>query len=73
MNQCTQEVRIANWRTIIEQCQARPERRSAKPWLEDNGIYRHRNDQSGDSLTSMPCFSRRRCKRSRSAKAWSRS
>ena len=33
MDKTTHEVRIANWRSIIEQCQARPEGQSAKQWL----------------------------------------
>lgn len=38
MDKTTHEVRIANWRSIIEQCHARPEGQSAKQWLADNGI-----------------------------------
>ena len=38
MNKTTHEIRIANWRSIIEQCQARPDGQSAKQWLADNGI-----------------------------------
>ena len=38
MDKITHEVRIANWRSIIEQCHARPEGQSAKQWLADNGI-----------------------------------
>ena len=38
MDKTTHEIRIANWRSIIEQCQARPEGQSAKQWLADNGI-----------------------------------
>lgn len=38
MDKTTHEVRIANWRSIIKQCQARPEGQSAKQWLADNGI-----------------------------------
>ena len=38
MDQTTHEVRIANWKSIIEQCQSRPEGQSAKQWLADNGI-----------------------------------
>ena len=38
MDKTTHEIRIANWRSIIEQCQARPEGQSAKQWLSDNGI-----------------------------------
>ena len=38
MDKTTHEIRIANWRFIIEQCQARPAGQSAKQWLADNGI-----------------------------------
>ena len=38
MDKTTHEVRIANWKSIIEQCQARPERQSARQWLANNGI-----------------------------------
>ena len=38
MDKTTHEIRIANWRSIIEQCQARPEGQSAKQWLSDHGI-----------------------------------
>ena len=38
MDKTTHEIRIANWRSIIEQCQTRPEGQSAKQWLADNGI-----------------------------------
>ena len=38
MDKTTHEIRIANWRSIIEQCHARPESQSAKQWLSDNGI-----------------------------------
>ena len=38
MDKITHEIRISNWRSIIEQCQARPEGQSAKQWLADNGI-----------------------------------
>ena len=38
MDKTTHEIRIANWRSIIEQCHARPEGQSARQWLSDNGI-----------------------------------
>ena len=38
MDKTTHEIRISNWRSIIEQCQARPEGQSARQWLADNGI-----------------------------------
>ena len=38
MDQTTHEMRLANWKSIIEQCQSRPEGMSAKQWLRDNEI-----------------------------------
>lgn len=38
MDQTTHEVRLANWKSIIEQCNARPEGMSAKQWLSDHDI-----------------------------------
>ena len=38
MDKTTHEVRIANWKSIIEQCQSRPEGQSARQWLANNGI-----------------------------------
>ena len=38
MDKTTHEIRIADWRSIIEQCQVRPEGQSARQWLADNGI-----------------------------------
>ena len=38
MDQITHEVRLANWKPIIEQCQARPEGQTAKQWLSKRGI-----------------------------------
>lgn len=38
MDKTTHEIRISNWRSIIEQCHARPAGQSAKQWLADNGI-----------------------------------
>ena len=38
MDQITTEVRIADWVSIIKQCQNRPEGQTAKQWLEENGI-----------------------------------
>ena len=38
MDKTTHEIRIANWRSIIERCQTRPEGQSAKQWLAANGI-----------------------------------
>lgn len=38
MDQTTYEMRLANWKSIIEQCQSRPVGMSAKQWLRDNEI-----------------------------------
>lgn len=38
MDQITHDVRLANWKKVIEECQARPERQSAKQWLTEHGI-----------------------------------
>lgn len=38
MDQLTHEVRIANWKAIIERCQSRPEGQSAREWLAENNI-----------------------------------
>ena len=38
MDQITHEVRLANWKAIIDRCQARPEGQSTKQWLEENHI-----------------------------------
>ena len=38
MDQITTEVRMADWVSIIKQCQNRTEGQTAKQWLEENGI-----------------------------------
>ncbi len=38
MDTITHEVRLSNWKSIIEQCSARPEGQTVKEWLEINGI-----------------------------------
>ena len=38
MDQITTEERMADWVSIIKQCQNRPEGQTAKQWLEENGI-----------------------------------
>ena len=38
MDQTTHEVRLANWKTIIEQCQERPKGQTARQWLAENNI-----------------------------------
>ena len=38
MDQITHEVRLANWKKVIEECQTRPEGQTAKQWLTEHGI-----------------------------------
>lgn len=38
MDKSTHEVRLARWRQIIEQCQARPKGLAAKQWLAEHDI-----------------------------------
>ena len=38
MDQITHEVRLANWKAIIGQCQARPKGQTAKDWMAENDI-----------------------------------
>ena len=38
MDQSTSSIRLANWKTIIESCQSRPEGTSARQWLAENQI-----------------------------------
>ena len=38
MDKTTHEVRLANWKPIIEQCLGRPEGQTVKEWLSQNNI-----------------------------------
>lgn len=38
MDQCTYEVRMQYWKSIISQCQARADGKTAKQWMKENGI-----------------------------------
>lgn len=38
MDKSTREVRLAYWKDIVRQCEARPEGQSASQWLADNSI-----------------------------------
>lgn len=38
MDHITHEMRLANWKSIVEQCHARPEGQSAKQWLAEHDI-----------------------------------
>ena len=38
MDKTTHEVRLANWKALIERCQTRPKGQTAKQWLDANGI-----------------------------------
>ena len=66
MDTCTHEVRLNQWKLIIEQCQSRPEGKTAKQWMTENGIRektyyywlrRVRKEvycQMSDSMTPLP-------------------
>ena len=38
MDKITHEVRLSNWKAVIESCQSRPHGQTAKQWLSENGI-----------------------------------
>ena len=38
MDQTTKDVRLANWKAIVEQCNSRPDGVSARQWLVQNNI-----------------------------------
>lgn len=38
MDKITHEVRLAQWKKVIEECHARPEGQTAKSWLSERGI-----------------------------------
>lgn len=38
MDKTTHEIRIANWKAILEQCHTRPEGQTVKQWLAEQGI-----------------------------------
>ena len=38
MDKTTHDIRIANWKMIIERCQSRPQGQSVKQWLADNQV-----------------------------------
>ena len=38
MDQCTHDVRAAQWRKIIQNCQQSPAGKSVKQWLDENDI-----------------------------------
>lgn len=38
MDKATHEFRLTQWKKIIEECHARPERQTAKSWLVERGI-----------------------------------
>lgn len=37
MDKTTHEIRIANWKAILEQCRARPEGQTVRQWLLEQG------------------------------------
>lgn len=38
MDTSTHEVRLANWKAVIEQCQSRPEGQTITQWCEQNNV-----------------------------------
>ena len=38
MDQITHELRLNNWRAIIDSCQARPDGQTARQWLAENNV-----------------------------------
>ncbi len=63
MDKTTHQVRSANWKSLIEQCQARPEGQTAKQWLADNNVSekqyyywlrKMRKEAYEDMHTSLP-------------------
>ena len=38
MDKITHEVRLSNWKEVIEQCQSRPKGQTIASWCEENGI-----------------------------------
>lgn len=38
MDKITHEVRLANWKTIVDECNNRPKGMSARQWLSENNI-----------------------------------
>ncbi len=38
MDNTTHEMRLAGWKKIIDNCQARPEGQTVKQWLAEQGI-----------------------------------
>ena len=38
MDKTTHEIRLANWKQLIEQCSSRPKDQTAKQWIEEHNI-----------------------------------
>lgn len=38
MDRSTHEIRLASWKTVVEQCNSRPQGVSVKQWLAENNI-----------------------------------
>jgi putative transposase len=38
MDQTTHELRLSNWKAIIDSCQARPDGQTARQWLTENNV-----------------------------------
>ena len=68
MDACTHDVRLNQWKLIIEQCQSRPDGQTARQWLAENGVQektyyywlrRVRKEvysQLSDGSTSLPAM-----------------
>lgn len=63
MDRITTDVRMAEWTSLVQQCQSRPEGQTAKQWLEENGISskkyyywlrKIRNRAYNDSIRDLP-------------------
>ena len=38
MDQTTHELRLSNWKAIIDSCQVRPDGQTARQWLTENNV-----------------------------------
>ncbi len=38
MDKITHEIRLSNWKGVIEQCQSRPKGQTITSWCKENGI-----------------------------------
>lgn len=61
MDKITHEIRLSNWKAVIEQCSLRPAGQTVKQWLADNGInektyyyWQRRIRKEGLKQTNLP-------------------